>query len=549
MNKPLLRLLVAVVGVVAVLVAFRIWQEDINLPPNLPAAPADSVASTDSTAAAALPDRMTLDPAARTLLGELAKILARQDVRPNETVLTFKDAAALARFLQRAGKEGLSVVGRLDALNALRVRYQDLHGLETDLAQNSGDFADVSGNTLFNIPQIPVKDNRAPVDQVPVGNDTLAMVGATGDRTQWGRGIKIAVLDTGVAPDPTFGAGRVTAFDIGLGVVPGSGKEDGHGTAVAALAAGAAPDAPGVAPAADVLSIRVTDATGSSDLFTIAQAIVTAVDAGAKVINVSLGGYSVSPALTGAISYATNSGAIVVAAAGNDQAAQLAWPAADPAVVSVGAVDRLDQQVSFSNSGPQLQLTAPGYGVQTAWLNGQRVYVDGTSASAPIVAGAMAALLSQNPSMTAAEAAALLDRTASDAGPPGYDPAYGNGVVNVGWAMNANNPSYVDTAVSSHYFDPAANQMDFVVQNRSDRTVAGLSLDVTAGTTMTTYAIPALEPGQTQVVKMPVDSAQLNSVGQIRYTTTLRNPAGIVDQVPLNNTRTSVLTAPAKKGP
>src|SRR5204863_541770 len=120
-------------------------------------------------------------------------------------------------------------------------------------------------------------------------------------------------------------------------LTPGSGREDGHGTSVAALAAGSARDAPGVSPGANILSIRVTDANGTSDLFTISQAILAAVDAGAKIINISLGGYSTGPVLDSAIAYATKQGALIVAAAGNDQAAQLAWPAADSRVVSVGA--------------------------------------------------------------------------------------------------------------------------------------------------------------------------------------------------------------------
>lgn len=484
------------------------------------------------------------DPAARALLASLARILSRPDVRPHEVVLTFKDDAALARFLGRAGRSGLTVLGQLNALHAVRVHYDSLRQLGDELAANAADYTDASGNFLFSAPGIPAKDNRAPVNEVPVRNATLALIGATGNRSLWGTGVTIAVLDTGIAADPTFGSGRVSALDIGLGTTPGTAADDGHGTSVASLAAGSAPDAPGVAPAANLLSIRVTDAKGTSDIFTISQAIVTAADAGAKVINVSLGGYGTNATLTNAITYALNEGAVVVAAAGNDQAAQLTWPAADPRVVSVGAVDAVDQQVSFSNSGPQLQLTAPGYGVQTAWLDGQRAYVDGTSASAPIVSGAIAAVLSQNPSLTAADAVQLLNRTASDAGAPGDDPNYGNGVVNVGWAMNVNNPSYVDTAVASQYYDATNHQMDFVVQNRSGRAVAGASLTVAAGTTSSSYLLPNLAPGADTTVAVPVDAAQLGAQGQIRYTTTLVNPLGVVDQNPSNNSRSTVLTAP-----
>lgn len=492
---------------------------------------------------AAVSNEALLGAEAKALLAALRKLLVRRDARAGETVLAFKDDAAMARFLERAGKTGLNVIGRLDALHSVRVHYDSLKSLQNELLQNPADYADISGNYIFNVPQVPAKESRAAIDQVPFGNDALAFIGATGDRSQWGRGITIAILDTGVAPDPTFG-GRVTTLDVGFGITPGKGSEDGHGTSVASLAAGLAGDAPGVAPAANILSLRVTDANGTSDIFTISQAIVTAVDAGARIVNVSLGGYSTNATLNAAIAYAQTHGAVIVAAAGNDQAAQLAWPAADPRVVSVGAVDKAEQQVTFSNSGSQLYLTAPGYGVQTAWLEGQRAYVDGTSASAPIVSGALAAVLSQNPNLSAADAVALLTRTANDAGAPGADPAYGKGILNIGWALNASNPTYVDTAVSSHYYDPNTNLMSFVVQNRSGQTVAGMTLSVTAGTTTRDFLIPPLTAGQSDVVRVQVDSGQLALAGRINYATTLTNPLGVTDQVPRNNRRNSVLTAP-----
>jgi hypothetical protein len=294
--------------------------------------------------------------------------------------------------------------------------------------------------------------------------------------------------------------------------------------------------------------VRVTDASGVSDLFTIAQGIVAAVDAGARLINISLGGYSTGSVLDAAIGYATQRGALIIAAAGNDQAAQLAWPAADPRVVSVGAIDRAEQQVSFSNSGAQLSLTAPGYGVQTAWLDGRRVTIDGTSASAPLVAGAIATVMTLNPALTPRQAADLLARTANDAGAPGPDAAFGQGIVNLATALNASNPAYIDTAVSSHHFDAPSGQMQIVVQNRSGRTVSGLSLTVAAGNALANNTtLPPLAPGETHVVRAPVDATALRNAGSITFATRLTTPAGLVDQVPANNSRTSVLTAPKPK--
>jgi hypothetical protein len=451
-----------------------------------------------------------------------------------------------------AGAAGLTILGELPGLRSVRVHYDTPASLQAELAQNAADYASVSANYLVAIPSgpsTPAKEDRAAIDQVPFGNTALQFLGVPADHAQWGKGVTIAILDTGVLPDATFGSGRVRSLDIGYGATAGRGTDDGHGTAIAALAAGASADAPGVAPAASLLSIRVTDTGGTSDVFAVAQGIVAAVDSGAKVINISLGGYATSAALDAAIGYAGDHGAVIVAAAGNDQAAQLAWPAADRRVVSVGAVDRAGQQVTFSNSGPQLSLTAPGYGVQTAWLDSQRVYVDGTSASAPLVAGAIAAALSQNSSLTPQAAAQLVVQTASDAGAPGADSDYGNGILNIAWAMNRDNAAHFDPAISSHYFDAANNRMQFVVQNRSGAAVAGLQLSVntTGGTpTSTLFPVPPLAAGECFVASVPVDPAALKAAGAITYATQLVNPPGLSDAALNNNRKSSTLRAPAK---
>lgn len=510
-------------------------------PPAVPGAPAESTTPAD------------LSPAAKSLLAQLQRLLDRRaDARAKESLLTFKDAEAYRRFLARAKAAGLTILGELPGLRTIRVSYDSLDALRAELAKNAADYAGLSANTLVNIPSgpsTPTKEDRAAITQIPFGNTALPFLGVPTEHSTWGKGVTIAVLDTGVLPDSTFGSGRLRTLDIGYGTVAGRGEDDGHGTAVAALAAGASADAPGVAPSANLLSIRVTDASGTSDTFTVAQAILAATDAGAKVINVSLGGYSTNATLDAAIAYATERGAIIVAAAGNDQAAQLAWPAADSRVISVGAVDRAGQQVTFSNSGPQLSITAPGYGVQTAWQDGQRVYVDGTSASAPLVSGAIAAALSQNSTLTPATAAQLVVQTASDAGAPGADANYGNGILNLDWAMNRHTTGHYDTAIASHYYDAANNQMQFVVQNRSAAAVAGLqlSLNTTGGTTASTLiSVPSLAAGESYIATVPVDNAALKTAGTLTYATQLTNPPGLTDSAPANNRKSSTLTAPTK---
>ena len=520
-----------------------------SLPGPEPLADLSKISAEDMTRLmnVSLPAKATSRELLATITGKLKQRIERTDARTHEAVLTFKTAESYRNFLARAAQAGLRVIGRIDSSNTVRIGYDELNGLARELLDNASDYTQIAANYFIGNPNTPPQAQaRATHTQVPVGSNLLSVLGVSGDTQNWGRGVTIAVLDSGVAADATFGIGRLSSLDIGLGTKPAGGNEGGHGTAVAALAAGQTSDAKGVAPAASILSIRVAGDDGRSDSFTVAQGILAAVDAGAKIVNISLGGYGTNTALDTAIEYATTHGAVIVAAAGNDQAAQLTWPAADPRVVSVGAVDATGQQVIFSNSGANLQVTAPGLGLQTAWSDGSRVLFDGTSGSSPLVAGAIAAVMSQDPSLTPAQAWQVLQTHTSDAGAPGADPDYGNGVLNLGWAMARNDPTRVDTAIASHYYDATKEQFEIVVQNRSAQAVAGLDLTIDINGAAQHTPISWLPAGATTVVKLPISASQLAAAGSIEFRSELVNPNGVTDQVPTNNTRSSVLVSPSK---
>lgn len=481
--------------------------------------------------------------AADRILALLERRLGVEGAIDHEAILTFKTEQAYRDFLARAAGAGLKVLDQMDGFRMVRVGYDELGALQRDLLANAADYGDVGANYNAYFPSTPEKEDRAAQNEVAFGDNVLPFLGVTGDHSQWGKGVTIAVLDSGVAADATFGSlGRVRYLDIGQGLL-GNGEGDGHGTAVAALAAGQSPDAMGVSPGSDILSIKVTGADGTSDLFTLAKGIQKAVDAGSPVVIISLGAYQNSSVLTSAIDYASARGVVIVAASGNDQAAQMTWPAADPRVVSVGAVDALEQQATFSNSGEGLKFTAPGYGINTAWLNGERVVFDGTSASAPIVAGGVAAMLSENPGMTAVQAVEILQLYSSDGGAPGTDPAYGSGILNLGWAMNRNDTTRVDTAVSSHYYNNQTGQMEFVIQNRSGSTVSGMNLYITESAGQLAYQIPPLNPGASTTVSIPVNQIDLSrAVNGLSYRSQLLNPNNVTDVLPVNNQKASTVS-------
>lgn len=494
-----------------------------------------------------IPANVTSRELLASVTDKLRQRIVRPDARPNECVLTFKTPEAYQNFLARVAQSGIRITARIDASNTIRVGYDSLASIAREVIENSADYNQIAANYFIAPPATPPQAQaRANRTQQPVGNQLLSVLGVAGNNQNWGNGVTIAILDSGVTADPTFGISRLKTLDIGFGTAPATGSESGHGTAVAALAAGQAADAPGIAPAANLLSIRVTSDDGRSDAFSVALGIYKAVEAGAKIINISLGGYGTNAALDSAIEYASTQGVVLVAAAGNDQAARLTWPAADPRVVSVGAVDAAGQQVIFSNSSRQLQITAPGLGLQTAWSDGSRIIFSGTSGSAPIVAGAIAAVMSQDPSLTPALAWQILQSHANEAGAPGSDPDYGNGVLNLGWAMARNDPTRYDTAVASHYYDSAREQLQIVIQNRSAQAVAGLDLNIDINGALQHRPIAWLAAGATTAINLPISSSQLVAAGHIEFQSELVNPAGAIDQVPANNRRVSALAAPTK---
>jgi hypothetical protein len=190
-----------------------------------------------------------------------------------------------------------------------------------------------------------------------------------------------------VEDHPTFRKGQITHLDL----VNDGQPFDGHGTAVASLIGGQHEQASGVAPATRILDVRVANSQGQSNSFTLAEGIVQAADAGAQVINISLASYGDAAVVREAVAYAQGKGAVVVAAAGNDQTAnQLAYPAAIESVVSVGGVDANFQQAYFANSGHGLDVTAPAVGIQSAYGPHSIVIGDGTSQATAITSGVVA---------------------------------------------------------------------------------------------------------------------------------------------------------------
>ncbi|CNE04010.1 protease [Mycobacterium tuberculosis] len=244
-----------------------------------------------------------------------------------------------------------------------------------------------------------------------------------------GRGVTVAVLDTGVdANHPDLTGHVVNGPDLTGGVrSPGTRYWGLHGTSMASIISGhghgpgLSQGMMGVAPLSHVLSVRVTlenddplrrdngQQNGGGEHDAVAQGIRYAVDHGAGIINMSLGGgrqfYTGTKSQEAAIKYALAKGVVLIASAGNDGsgANRENFPASYPGVIAVGALDRRLRLWKDSNRRSHAAVCAPGVDIVSADASNGYVVGTGTSASSAMVAGVAALVRSRYPKLTPAE--------------------------------------------------------------------------------------------------------------------------------------------------
>ncbi|MEH2374171.1 S8 family peptidase [Nostoc sp.] len=258
-----------------------------------------------------------------------------------------------------------------------------------------------------------------------------------------GKGVVVAVVDTGVDYNHEDLKNNIWTNSK---EIPGNGIDDdgngyvddnygwnfadsnnntldnnGHGTHVSGTIAGENNNygVTGIAYDAKIMPVKVLDESGSGSYTSIAKGIRYAVNNGANVINLSLGGPYSNPTLESAIDYASSKGVIVVMAAGNDGGSSPDYPAsyASKSGIAVGAVDRNNKLADFSNRSGTNEIsyvTAPGVKVYSSVPNNQYATYSGTSMAAPHVAGVVALMLSANSKLTDAQVREIVADTAGN---------------------------------------------------------------------------------------------------------------------------------------
>jgi len=276
--------------------------------------------------------------------------------------------------------------------------------------------------------------------------------------------IIIAIIDTGVyAEHEDLYAKIVPGHNcLSSATDPNDTEDDhGHGTFVAGVAAAMTDNGIGVAGVSwgsMIMPIKVMNANGEGAEDDAAAGIIWAADHGAKILNLSLGGYDYSQAEYDAIEYAWNKGCIIVAASGNDDTDRTFYPASFEHVLSVGATNESRQRCTSndwgttetgdpqgSNYGSYLKVMAPGNNITSTsipdpdWGDILPPYTAsaGTSAAAPFVSGTAALVLSQFPTWTNSQVVTQIEDTCYDIGDPGWDQYTGYGLISAYRALSS----------------------------------------------------------------------------------------------------------------
>lgn len=371
-------------------------------------------------------------PEAKLSLAELA------ETKPTRYIVKFKEPVATMGADGRSQRPEFSVARAQQALQKANVNalshLASVHASVAELTPKQRKLLQANPEVEY----IEEDSKRYLMDVItPMAQSTpygITMVQANQVSDASAGNMKVCVIDTGYDLDhEDLQSSGVTGFAFSG---HGNWYEDGngHGTHVAGTMV-ALNNNTGVVGTigngqAGVHIVKIFNNSGNwtyaSDLI---QGIQSCQNAGAKVVNMSLGGSSSNQTENTAMNNFFNNGMLLVAAAGNGGNTSFSYPASYNAVVSVAAVNSSGALASFSQRNSQVEIAGPGVSVSSTWNNGGYNSISGTSMASPHVAGVAALVWSNHPQCTAAQIRSALNATAEDRGSAGRDTSYGWGIV------------------------------------------------------------------------------------------------------------------------
>lgn len=296
--------------------------------------------------------------------------------------------------------------------------------------------------------------------------------------------ITVAVIDTGIDLDhPDLdcivpdGEPKITAGWDYANDDSSADDDHSHGTHVAGIISACTDNGigiAGVAPNVRLMPVKVLDSSGSGSYSDVANGIIFAVNNGANIINLSLGGYSGNSTLASAVQYANSNGVLVIAASGNAGISSIYYPAAYSEAMAIGATDSNDNRAYYSNYGDGLDVVAPGSSIYSTVL-GSYGYKSGTSMATPYVAGLAALIWSLDPALSNTEVREIIQTTADDKGIAGYDVYYGHGRINAYKALER----FVIITLQESTGQTLTGPVSFITDDETDPLPASKTIEIT----------------------------------------------------------------------
>ena len=524
--------------IIAVMLAF-LWPRSSNEPSNTKRQAVEE----DSSSNHVLKRHrfmITEDTTANKLRPSEQKHLDSTKIAPGQTTLIAKNDEQYLAILERLAALGITPKNTLDQLRAINVILDD-----ATLAKLKNEFDEISAaqDTIVWIPEDSIEPWSGRLGP-SFGSRLLDWLGINASKENRGGGVTVAVLDTAISKSVVNQNADIKQIDL-FNYAQSDGEE-GHGNAVASLLVANDNELTGLAPSIELLSIPVLDNNGEGSAFDLAMGIITAVDAGANVISMSLGSYATSPLLKAAVDYAAAAGVVMVAASGNDGVKQVLYPAAYDNVIAVGAVDANANAAGFSNTGKEVSLAAPGVGINSAWTEGAGIVsFSGTSAAVPCVVGVIANILSDyDGSLSPAEAAEQVVNYTIDNGAPNKDETYGQGVLDYSRAANADTPGIFDASAAGHFLDvenatETAVPLVVSAQNTGTETLATMTLTAVVDGVEQSFTFVDVKPGEVVSSILSISVSQIEANGRVKIATTVSTPN---DNRPGNETKNSIIS-------